>query len=217
MNKISYIKYLSIRFFSSFTNIIKGANSLYNTKIEKPTKLYSPYKIRESEIGAYTYIAFNSQIRNVKIGKFCSIGPNFFAGWGIHPTNGISTSPCFYSTKKQCGYTFSDTDKIEERKTITIGNDVFIGANVIILDDVSIGNGAIIGAGTIVSKDVPDYAIVAGSPMRIIRYRFEPQIIEKLQQIQWWDFAENKLSLVNKYFFDMDAFIANCENDSYNK
>ena len=113
---------------------------MYNTKIEKPIKLYSPYKIKESEIGAYTYIAFNSQIRNVKIGKFCSIGPNFFAGWGIHPTNGLSTSPCFYSTKKQCGYSFSKTDKIEERKSISIGNDVFIGANVIVLDGVTIGD-----------------------------------------------------------------------------
>ena len=209
---LPYIKNLSIRFFSIFTNIINGTNSLYKTKIEKPSKLYSPYKIKESEIGAYTYIAFSSQIRNVKIGKFCSIGPNFFAGWGIHPIYGVSTSPCFYSTKKQCGYSFSKTDKIEERKTIDIGNDVFIGANVTVLDGITIGNGAIIGAGTIVTKDVPDYAIVVGSPMKIIRYRFEPQIIEKLQQIKWWNFPKNKLDLVEKYFFDMNEFIRECEN-----
>ena len=76
-------------------------------------------------------------------------------GWGIHPTQGISTSPMFYSSKKQNGITLSLIDKVEETKTIKIGNDVFIGANVTILDGISIGNGAIIGAGAVVSKDIP--------------------------------------------------------------
>lgn len=60
-----------------------------------------------------------------EIGKFCSIGPNFFCGWGVHPMDGISTSPMFYSTLKQNGMTLSLVDKVEERKNIRIGNDVF--------------------------------------------------------------------------------------------
>ena len=200
------------RIFSGIMNVFRNSNVLYHTSLGEAVKLYAPYKIRESSIGSYTYVAFNSQIRNVEIGKFCSIGPHFFAGWGIHPTEGISTSPCFYSTKKQNGITFSKTDKIVERQPIKIGNDVFIGANVTVLDGVTVGNGAIIGAGAVVAKDIPPYAIAIGNPLKIVRFRFADNVIEKLQNIAWWNFSKEKLSLVEKYFLDVDSFIEACEN-----
>ena len=112
----------------------------------------------------------------------------------------------FYSTKKQNGYTLSKEDKIQERKPIIIGNDVFIGTNVTILDGVTIGNGAVIGAGAVVSKDIPPYAIAVGCPIRILRYRFEQEVIDELEKIQWWSDREN-LPLVEKYFFEIDKFI----------
>lgn len=136
-------------------------------------------------IGKGSYVARNTCISDTNIGKYCSIGPNLLCGWGIHPLNGISTAPCFYSTRKQNGMTYSSTDKIEERKTITIGNDVFIGMNVTILDGVTIGNGAVIGAGAVVTKDIPPYAIAVGVPAKVVKYRFSTEIIEKLEQIQW--------------------------------
>src|SRR5690606_30914049 len=123
--------------------------------ISVKSKINYPHRISHSKIGDYSYVAVNSRISQTQIGKFCSIGPNFFCGWGIHPIDGLSTSPMFYSTLKQNGLTLSDTDKIKERKPIVIGNDVFIGANVIILDGIEIGDGAIIGAGAIVSKNIP--------------------------------------------------------------
>ena len=113
----------------------------------------------------------------------------------------------FYSTRKQNGFSLTDKDKIEERKIITIGNDVFIGANVTILDGVTIGDGAIIGAGAVVSKDIPDYAIAVGCPIKIIKYRFTEDRIEALKRIQWWNFTEDKLQDVEKLFFDVDEFI----------
>jgi acetyltransferase-like isoleucine patch superfamily enzyme len=106
----------------------------------------------------------------------------------------------FYSTLKQNGRTLSYYDKIEERKKIIIGNDVFIGANVTILDGVVIGNGAIIGAGAVVSKDIPPYAIAIGCPIEIVKYRFPQNYIEKLQTIKWWNFGENELKDVEKYY-----------------
>ena len=208
--------YILLRILSIFTNIFRQSNVLYKTVKENTVKLYPPYKIRDSRIGAYTYIAFNAQIRNTTIGKFCSIGPNFFSGWGIHPTNGISSSPLFYSTKKQNGFTLSKTDKIEERKSIKIGNDVFIGANVFVIDGISIGDGAVIGAGTVVSKDVPPYGIAVGNPMKILKFRFSDEIIAKLLDIKWWDFPKEKLPFVEKYFFDIDGFIEQCENKNAN-
>ena len=178
------------------------------TIIPVTSKVYPPYNIQFVTIGDYTYIERNSFISNTIIGKFCSIGPNFLCGWGVHPTNGISTSPMFYSSKKQNGKTFSAIDKIDERKQITIGNDVFIGANVTILDGVNIGDGAVIGAGAVVSKDIPPYAIAVGSPIKVIRYRFSELQINALLRIKWWDYSEELLQDVERMFFDIDAFIA---------
>ena len=169
--------------------------------------VYSPHHVSHTKIGDYSYVAQNSYISDAIIGKFCSIGPNLVCGWGIHPTNGISTAPMFYSTMKQNGITLSKVDKIEERKPIIIGNDVFIGANVTILDGVTIGDGAVIGAGAVVSKDIPPYAIAVGCPIEIKRYRFHPEQIHALQRIKWWDYDGEKLKDIEKYFFDVDVFI----------
>ena len=181
--------------------------------ISDKSKLYPLYHVSNSKIGDYTYIAMNSFISMTTIGKFCSIGPNLVCGWGIHPTNGISTAPMFYSTMKQNGMTLSAVDKIEERKPISIGNDVFIGANVTILDGVTIGDGAVIGAGAVVSKDIPPYAIAVGCPIEIKRYRFPTEQIDALQKIWWWDYDEEKLKVVERYFFDVEKFI----NDTLNQ
>jgi len=183
----------------------------YNTKIGHFTKVYPPYKLNGCNVGDYTYIARGSQINHTSIGKFCSIGPDFKCGWGIHPTKGISTSPMFYSTQKQNGMTLCKKDKIKEAKQINIGNDVFIGRNVIVLDGVNIGNGAIIGAGAVVSKDIPPYAIAVGSPIQIKKFRFTDEQKSKLERIKWWDFSEEKLKDVEKFFFDVDAFIENAD------
>ena len=180
---------------------------LKDNKIGMNVKIYQPAHIYYSEIGDYTYIAKNASISRVHIGKFCSIGPNLLCGWGSHPTNGISTSPMFYSTRKQNGLSLTNKDKTEERKPITIGNDVYIGANVTILDGIKIGDGAIIGAGAVVSKDIPDYAIAVGCPIKIIKYRFNDDQIAALKRIQWWKFDEDKLQDVEKLFFNINEFI----------
>ena len=137
----------------------------------KNTRVAAPFFMHHVQLGDYSYISKNSNISNCSIGKFCSIGPNFCCGLGIHPTDGISTSPMFYSTAKQNGVTLCKEDKIHEFAKTIIGNDVFIGANVTVLDGVTIGDGAIVGAGAVVTKDVPPYAIVGGNPAKILKYR----------------------------------------------
>lgn len=178
-----------------------------DTKVGSNVRIYRPAHINDCEIGDYTYISKNAYISMTHIGNFCSIGPNLFCGWGIHPTNGLSTSPFFYSTRQQNGATLTNKDKIKERKAITIGNDVFIGANVTILDGVTIGDGAIIGAGAVVSKDIPDYAIAVGCPIKITKYRFNDDQIAALKRIQWWNFSEDKLQDIEKMYFNIDGFI----------
>jgi len=186
-------------------------NYLNNTEtknnIGKNVRIYTPSHINDCQIGNYTYISYNAWITQTIIGKFCSIGPNLVCGWGIHPTNGISTSPSFYSSKAPNNVSFSKENKIEERKPIIIGNDVFIGANVTILDGVTIGDGAIIGAGAVVSKNIPPYAIAVGCPITISRFRFDDERIAELRRIEWWNFDEEELKDVEKYFFDINSFI----------
>ena len=85
-------------------------------KMSPKSRVLAPYVLRNVELGDYSYLSPNSNVSNCTIGKFCSVGPNFCCGLGIHPIHGISTSPMFFSTKKQNGFTLSATDKIEENK-----------------------------------------------------------------------------------------------------
>lgn len=202
------LRFLRKIFYKIFPELIRHPKKIIlNSIIKNNIKLYTPYRINNSKIEDYTYIAQNAIINTTLIGKFCSIGPNLLCGWGIHPTNGISTAPMFYSTLKQNGITLSKEDKIEELKPITIGNDVFIGMNVTILDGVTIGDGAIIGAGAVVNKDIPPYAIAVGNPIRIVKYRFEENVVKELLELKWWNLPEENLKLVEQYFWDINTFI----------
>ncbi len=187
-------------------------NIKHNSSLGDKVILSGKYSIQDSEIGSFTSISTNSRISLTTIGKYCSIGPNFISGWGIHPTDGISTSPIFYSMSHATGKVFSKKNKIIERKRIKIGNDVWIGSNCIVLDGITIGNGCVIAAGAVVTKDVPDYAIVGGVPAKIIKYRFDDETIHELQKIQWWDFEDNDIQHVEEYFFNVQGFIKKYKN-----
>lgn len=189
-----------------------NSNSILNSEIDEQSKIYPPSVVKNVKIGNYTYVSYNSKISNTVIGKFCSIGPNFIAGWGIHPTHGISTHPMFYSTKKQNGMTLSTDNKFKEQAPIKIGNDVFIGMNTIVLDGVEIGDGAVIGAGAVVTKDIPPYAIAVGNPIKVIKYRFEDPTIDNILKIKWWE-KEETLQDVERHFFEVEKFIQTYLND----
>lgn len=149
--------------------------------------------VSKSIIGKFSYCGKNSKLENCKIGNFCSIGSDIKVVAVTHPSKDfVSTSPAFFSTKKQCGETFIDKQIFEERllvngKKLIIGNDVWIGNNVLIKGGIKIGDGAIVAMGSVVTKDVPSYAIVGGVPAKIIRYRFDKEDIEFLLEDKWWN------------------------------
>ncbi len=143
--------------------------------------------ILNSSISPCSYVGRNSIVQNASIGSFCSIANDVFIGLGTHPTDHFSTSPLFYRVNNTLKMQLINEDVVfSEYQKIEIGNDVWIGARAIVMDGVKIGDGAIIAAGAIVTKDVLPYAVVAGVPAKVIRYRFSPEKIEKLLRLQWW-------------------------------
>ena len=82
----------------------------------------------------------------------------------------------------------------DNKGNITIGNDVWIGYEAVILSGVTIGDGAIIGTRSVVTKDVPPYTIVGGAPARVIKKRFSDDVIEKLLKIKWWNWPVEKIA-----------------------
>jgi len=163
--------------------------------------------LAETSIGDYSSVGESCSLSKTAVGKFCTIGRGVVCGWGVHPTDGLATSPMFYSISEQNGTTLSATNKVQERKPVTIGNDVFVGMNAVILDGVTIGDGAVVEVGSVVSEDVEPYAVVAGNPARTIRYRFSEEQIRELQRIRWWDWPEERLAEVEKSFFDVEGFV----------
>lgn len=158
------------------------------TMLNEKTHILSNCIINNSKIGRFSYVGRNSIVQNANIGSFCSISNEVMIGLGKHPEHMLSTSPLFYKVNNTFDYVVIDKDSgFVEYEHITIGNDVWIGAKVTILDGVKLGNGAIIGTGAVVTRDVPPYAIVAGVPAKVIKYRFKQDKIDALLKLNWWD------------------------------
>lgn len=165
-----------------------------NSKFEGGNKLYPKSKFR-GILGFGSYIGPGSEL-NASVGRYCSIGPNVKTIAGRHPIDGVfvSTSPVFYSLKKQCGITYTKYQRFEEFKyalpseriDVEIGHDVWLGEGVRIIAGTKIGHGAIILSGSIVTKDVAPYTILGGAPAKVLRYRFEDKDIQTLLRFEWW-------------------------------
>ena len=126
------------------------------------------------------------------IGAFVSIGAGVRIGHGTHPFNYMSTSPYIYLDR--LGYKKPEMpahNEWEKLPPVHIGNDVWIGDNVWIKNGITIGDGAIIGAHAVVTHDIPPYAVVAGIPAKVLKYRFTPEIIADLLNLKWWDLPDD--------------------------
>ena len=161
--------------------------------ISRKARVYGRVQVIDSSLGDYSYVGRDSRVIHADIGKFCSIAGETKVGMGTHTLDNISTSPIFTEKKNGTGQSWVKKSSFVPFRRVTIGNDVWIGVRVMIMGGVSIGDGAVIGAGSIVTKDVPPYAVVAGVPARIIRYRFPQQQIDLLLEHPWWNLSEEQL------------------------
>jgi acetyltransferase-like isoleucine patch superfamily enzyme len=166
-------------------------------KFESPCRITGAVNCKTHiEVGAFT--TFDSEtgdcrIRNVKIGRYCSIAKHVDIGLSQHPVSWLSVSPRQYFKDFAGWSSFLEKEiavkPFEGESGMTeIGNDVWIGDRVVVMSGVKIGDGAIVAAGAVVTKDVPPYAVVGGVPARIIKYRFDEKIISRLIDLQWWKY-----------------------------
>jgi acetyltransferase-like isoleucine patch superfamily enzyme len=139
----------------------------------------------------------------IKIGKYCSVAKN------------VSMQTFNHNHKKATSYFIGKNfynenwpDEQISKGGINIGNDVWIGTHSVILGGVNISHGAVIAAGSVVTKDVAPYAIVAGSPAKIIGYRFDQDVINTLLLVKWWNWTDEEMK-VKKSFFEMDLTAGN--------
>lgn len=194
-----------------------GARVLPFTRFEGYNKI-GERTLFSGRMGRCTYIGANSQLI-ANIGRYTSIADKVSSVATVHPTSEfVSTSPVFFSLKKQCGKTYVSEQKFREvvklpnsDVSLEIGNDVHVGYGVTFLGKVKVGDGAIIGANSTVTKDVEPYTIVVGTPAKVLRKRFTDEQIQSLLKISWWDKPEQWIVEKADLFDNVEKFIEECE------
>ena len=153
----------------------------------------------EADKGTYfdrsiNIISWSNQYK-VNVGKYNSIGRdcNFFLHANHRPDWITTSSTLLGSVSKEIEDMHFRLGHPSCNGDIIIENDVWVGAKATIMSGVTIHNGAVIGANSVITKDIPPYAIVVGNPGKIVKYRFTEEQIEKLLQIKWWDWNEDKI------------------------
>ena len=169
---------------------------------EPPCSVKWMNALHKLSLGAFSY-AVRGYFFNVEIGRYTSIGEDVQMGRADHPTTWLSTSPAFYlKSLFNVGNDFAGSahyhrfePKIPhgrpatQTKIVRVGHDVYIGHGAFIRPGVTIGHGAIIAGQAVIVKDVPPYAVVAGNPGVVKKFRIPAELIERMLAVEWWRFA----------------------------
>lgn len=164
---------------------------------------------RRISIGANTYgingnsVLFFRADDQVVIGDYCSFAYGVvIVASGEHNYRSVSSFPF------QARFHGDGNKDTYSKGPVTIGNDVWVGANASILSGVTIGDGAVVAAGAVVVDDIPPYAMVGGVPARIIKYRFSDEIIQQLLNIRWWRWAPEVVRAnMDIFYLDIELFL----------
>lgn len=184
---------------------------------EPPIRLRGAAFLRSDlHVGAYTVLGRSLEAQGASIGRYCEVGPNVLLGATGHPTEWLGISSFQYKAATWSWHESADAcaplnPEAGGRESFRgapahVGNDVWIGANVVVLGGVAIGDGAVIGANSVVTKDVQPYTIVGGVPAKPLRKRFDDEKVSELLELAWWRFSPNQLNGVD--FDQIDDAIA---------
>lgn len=184
---------------------IRGA-AIINSCIHSSAKIESGSHVVNSSFDRYSFCGYDCEIMNTVVGSFCSIANNVVIGGAMHPIDWVSMSPVFYEGRDSVKMKFSEHKRETDKRT-SIGHDVWIGQGTVIKQGVHIGTGAVVGMGAVVTKNVGDYEIVAGNPARLIKKRFDDELIYALLKTEWWNFSDERLHELGKYFNDPVEFL----------
>jgi acetyltransferase-like isoleucine patch superfamily enzyme len=191
-----------------------------HSTLEPPTNVESVLLSGETQIGAWTYFNAQCEMTDASIGRYCSIGQNVLinprepvlGGLTTHPlawdrdggeVGTMATSPDYRQT------VFTGPGDPGKQRPVVIEHDVWIGARAVIASGVKIGTGAVIGANSLVQDDVEPYTIVAGSPARVIRRRFDDATIARLMASRWWEYDLS--ALPERDYSDIPVFLDRLE------
>lgn len=172
--------------------------SLEQVESSGPVSFGDNCLVRRTQIGRYSATGSYCQISDCNIGSFCSLGDNIILNAGKHPkgwltTHLFATNPNFWNWADEYRNAPGSALSYTWRERATIGNDVWIGNNVVILTGVTIGDGAIIGANTVVTRDIPPYSVAVGAPAAVKSKRFDDNTIERITRSQWWNLSMDLL------------------------
>lgn len=179
-------------------------------QLKGPVRLGAVNIAAKCVVGKYTYMGSNCKVgTNTRIGNYCSISTNVNIGPGSYPAALLSSHPFQFSDKLFTPVShYKNVNRIKRQPAVpgaVLGHDVWVGQDVIIYRGVKIAHGAVIESGSVVNDDIPPYAIVAGSPAKVIGYRFSPEIIEQLLELKWWTL--NPIDMSGVVFNDIDTAI----------
>ena len=176
------------------------------TRLEAPSSLKWTQFVHSLHLGAFSY-QVSGFCCAARIGRYCSFGENVQIGRQNHPMTWASTSPAFYENDRLFAlkdgfegaqdyhdYAFGFDGPPTKPRVTTIGNDVWIGHGAQIKAGVTIGDGAVVAAGAMVAADVPPYAVVAGNPAIIKKFRLPAEMISPMLRSRWWRFAPWQLT-----------------------
>lgn len=188
---------------------------------EPPVRVLGPLVVRaDTRIGAVTEFGTNVEIQSAHVGRYGEIGPGSILGANSHPTSWLSASSFQYRRNTWSWHPSADDVQVVDpeaggrpsfrgvrgEEPAVLGNDVHLGANVVVLRGVHIGDGCVVAANAVVTKDLPPYSIAAGLPAKVLRRRLPDDVVAELLRLQWWRYSPNQLSGVP--FDDPHAAVA---------
>ena len=207
-NPLSLVSLIAFKLLRKLRLTGVRASTVHPTsKLESGTMFYF------STLDRHSFCGYDCDIAHAEIGSFTSIANNVVLGGGRHPMEWVGMSPVFYEGRDSVKAKFSTRSRAPNLQ-VKVGHDVWIGRSAIVLPGVEVGDGAVIGAGAVVTKSVPPYAIVAGNPARLIRYRFNELLVKRLLASQWWSYKDADLHRLGPYFNDVNKFLEIIEREN---